>query len=162
MQEFALHHRAAAHAGADREVEEGGQSLRRAPTPFTQGCAVHVGIKGNRHRQGRAQRPDDVRASPAGFGGSQDVAVRGGVDVRVQWAKTSDTQTRKRTQQAGLFLEKSNCAVEGLLRGGGWKARFRQAFSFRAADCAHELGTAAFNTAIYGSFHLISSAKQQG
>src|SRR5690606_25935782 len=106
MQQFALHHSATAHTRPNGEVQKGGKPLRSAPAPFAQGRSVHVGIKLDRHWQGRTQRTDHVRASPAGFWCGQDAPIGGGGRVRVQRAKARDAQPGKGPQRLGLFLKK--------------------------------------------------------
>ena len=58
---------AAADAGADGDVDDRVEPLRRAPAPFAQRGGVHVGVDRHRHaeRRGAARRRCRCRPSPA-------------------------------------------------------------------------------------------------
>ena len=77
VEHLALDYRAAADAGADRQVDEGVQSLGGAPAVLTEGGGVDVGVESDWQAEGVSQRADEVGVRPAGFGRGGDEAVFG-------------------------------------------------------------------------------------
>ena len=66
---------AAANARANGQIHEGLQALCLAPTPFSQGCPVHIRIENDRDVELFAQHADHVGICPTGFGRGQDMPI---------------------------------------------------------------------------------------
>ena len=77
VQEFSVNHGATADACANRQIDEGVQSLRRAPFPFAERCAIDVRIKADGNIEGRAKCADNVCIRPAVLGSGENVSICG-------------------------------------------------------------------------------------
>ena len=76
VQEMAVHHRPAADACANCQVNKRIQPLRRAPLPFAQRRPVYICVKTNWHAQRRFHRSGKIGVGPTRLGRGGDVAKR--------------------------------------------------------------------------------------
>ena len=85
---------AAADAGADRQVQERVQPLRRAPLRFAHRGHVDVRVEADLQAQFSPQHACELRVPPTGFGRGRDVAERRRSWIRVDRSERRDADGR--------------------------------------------------------------------
>ena len=139
---MAAHHHAAADAGADSHIDHIAAALGRAHFQLGQRSGVHVGVDGGGNVLSLQQLRQQGVILPFQLGGGGDVAVGGGIRVRVQRAEAAYAQR--------VDLP----AVEKLLHGRHGHRRFfggdGHSFQFLAGlvkGGQHHFGAAGFQCA---------------
>ena len=120
----AAHESASPDPGADGQVDEGVQPLRRAPAPLAEGGRVHVRVERHRESQRLAKRPCEVDVHPArlGCGGDEAEAARRGSEV--DGAERADADPGQGTETCLRVAEERQSLADRLLGAGGGEPRF--------------------------------------
>ena len=126
--------------GADGQVQERIQSLRRAPAMLAQRRAVDIRVEANRHVESTTNRAGKVGVRPARLGCGGDVAIGWRRGIEIYRAERGNAHGR---QVCLLRLEEIDRAANRLVRCGGRELGLPQRrSSCAAANRANELGAA--------------------
>src|SRR5665213_2368207 len=136
VSELTADQRAAADAGADRDVDDSTEPLSGSPARFAEHRAVDVCVEADWHSERLAQWADDVCVAPAALRGGRDVTVTARIPAQLEWTEA----TYAKRVDLRLGAEELETLVERFLRCRGWKASLRSQIFWASPDSADELG----------------------
>ena len=133
--------------GANRQIDEGVESLGGAPAPLAQRRGVHIGIEADRHFERRLDRPHDIHVGPARLRRRRDEAERVGAGVQINRTERGDADGRQLPEaRLGRPEEVDGLAKRALRRGRG-ESHLLSHVPRARPDHAHELGSAGLHCA---------------
>ena len=144
-------HRASAHDGADadagshRDIGEIVEAPGRAPAPFGERGAIHVGVEPHRHADAAAEPLRDVGVAPAGLGGGSDESVGGRTRAQIDGTERRDAERARRAVLRTPAIEHGFDLPQRLFAFAGGQALDRAHIFGPGAENAHALGAAQFD-----------------
>ena len=122
------------------------EALRRAPAPFGERRAVHVGVESHGHAEAAAESLRDVGVAPAGLGRRGDESVGGRARAQIDRTERGDAERARGAVLLAPALEHRLDLPQRLFALAGGQALDGAHVIGTGAEDAHALGAAQLDT----------------